>query len=113
MEKEKLIKEHSFTLESLLEKEKFVYSEEFYNLDENEKKKVIDNKMANEAYLKSLSNTLWSDDVNTNSFDPFGLLLFAMMFGYSGTMPKFPTLPQSPTYSIPTDNNNVEENKEK
>lgn len=113
MEREKLIKEHSFTLESLLEKEKFVYSEEFYNLDENEKKKVIDNKMANEAYVKSMSNTLWSDDVQTNSFDQFGLLLLAMMFGYGGTMPKFPTLPQSPTYSIPTDNNNVEENKEK
>lgn len=112
MEKTKLLQEHKAVLESLVEKIKFIHSEEFNLLDEKEKQKVIANKMANEGYLNSLSNTLWADEVQTATFDPFGLLLLTTMFG-GGTMPKFPSLPQSPTYSIPTDEKKEEENKGK
>ena len=34
MEREKLLEEYKVTLESLVEKTQFVYSEEFYKLDE-------------------------------------------------------------------------------
>lgn len=113
MEKTKLLQEHKAVLESLVEKIKFIHSEEFNLLDEKEKQKVIANKMANEGYLNSVSNTLWADEVQTSSCDQFGLLLLATMFGYGVTMPKFPTLPQTPTYSIPTTETKGEENKNK
>lgn len=113
MEKTKLLQEHKAVMESLVEKIKYIHSEEFGKLDEKEKQKVIANKMANEGYLNSISNTLWAEEVQTGSLDLTGLLLLSMLFGYGGTTPKFPTLPQSPTYSIPTDEKKEEENNGK
>ena len=40
MKKEKLLGEYKVTLESLVEKTKFCYSEEFYKLDEFDKKSI-------------------------------------------------------------------------
>ena len=39
MEREKLLEEYKVTLESLVSKTEFIYSEEFYKLDEFDKKK--------------------------------------------------------------------------
>lgn len=59
MEREKLLEEYKVTLNSLVEKTRFVYSEEFYNLDEFEKQKYQKDKMATEGHLSSLCNLLW------------------------------------------------------
>lgn len=100
MEREKLIKEHSFTLESLLEKEKFVYSEEFYNLDEQERQKYIKDKMATESHLNSLSSLLWQKNIQFGGMQDFlPLLLLTSMFGNNNFS----------TYSLPK--LNIDENK--
>lgn len=111
MEKTKLLQEHKVMLDSLVEKIRFINSYEFHKLDEKEKQKVVANKMANEGYLNSLSNTLWVDDAQSGTLDPLGLLLLTTMFGGGGTMPKFPSIPQSPTYSIPTPETKESEDK--
>lgn len=59
MERERLLEEYKVTLDSLVEKTRFVYSEEFYNLDEFEKQKYQKDKMATEGHLSSLCNLLW------------------------------------------------------
>lgn len=67
MEKEKLIKEYEATLESLVEKTKFCYSEEFYKLDEFDKQKYQKDKMATEGHLSTLCNILWGAKIQLNS----------------------------------------------
>lgn len=102
MEREKLLQEHKATLESLVEKINFVYSEEFYKLDETEKQKFIKAKMATEAHVGSLSNILWSDDPKALSsqssglMDLFGLAIIGSMFN-------------NPSYSIPPQTAPLEE----
>ena len=87
MEKEKLIKEYEATLESLVEKTKFCYSEEFYKLDEFDKKKYQNDKMTTEAHLGTLCNLLWGEKFqfgNNGLFDLFGLGIIGSMFNGGG-----------------------------
>jgi len=87
MEKEKLLKEYEATLESLIEKTKFVYSNEFYALDEFEKQKYQKDKMATEAHLGTLCNLLWGEKYqfgNNGLFDLFGLGIIGSMFNGGG-----------------------------
>lgn len=90
MEREKLLEEYAVTLASLVEKTKFVYSEEFYALDEFEKQKYNKDKMATEAHLGTLCNVLWSKIPQISSVtDMFGLAILSSMFGssFGSTMP--------------------------
>lgn len=86
MEREKFLNEHKATLESLIEKVRFVYSQEYYNLDEFEKQKYNKDKMATEAHLGTLSNILWGKTPQINGMsDMFLLGLMGAMFnGCSG-----------------------------
>ena len=84
MEREKLLEEYKVTLESLVSKTKFIYSEEFYKLDEFEKQKYTKDKMATEGHLSTLCNLLWGEKFqigNNGLFDLFGLGIIGSMFG--------------------------------
>lgn len=102
MKKEKLIKEYEATLESLIEKTKFVYSDEFYKLDEFDKKKYQNDKMTTEAHLGTLCNLLWSEKFqfgNNGLFDLFGLGIIGSMFnggGFGSPLPSADFLKQKP-----------------
>ena len=63
MEREKLLEEYKVTLESLVSKTEFIYSEEFYKLDEFEKQKYNKDKMTTEAHLSTLCELLWGKKV--------------------------------------------------
>lgn len=82
MEKEKLLEEYKVTLESLVEKTKFCYSEEFYKLDEFDKQKYQKDKMATEGHLSTLCNLLWGAKIQLNSglADMFALSIIGSMF---------------------------------
>lgn len=83
MEREKLFDEYKVTLESLVEKTKFIYSNEFYKLDEFDKKKYQNDKMTTEAHLGTLCNLLWGEKSYSNNnglFDLFGLGIIGSMF---------------------------------
>lgn len=82
MKREDLFKEYDATLESLVEKTKFCYSEEFYRLDEFDKQKYMKDKMTTEAHLSTLCELLWGNKIQ---FDGgfgglFGLTLLSTMF---------------------------------
>lgn len=83
MEREKLFDEYKVTLESLVAKTKFIYSDEFYKLDEFDKKKYQNDKMATEVHLGTLCNLLWGEKSyfnNNGLFDLFGLGIIGSMF---------------------------------
>lgn len=80
MEREKLLKEYEATLESLVEKNRFIYSEEFYALDEFEKQKYQKDKMATEGHLSSLCNLLWGKTPQIGGFGD------ALMLGFLSSM---------------------------
>lgn len=83
MEREKLLEEYKVTLDSLVEKTKFCYSEEFYKLDEFDKKKYQNDKMTTEAHIGTLCNLLWGEKSqfgNNGLFDLFGLGIIGSMF---------------------------------
>lgn len=85
MEKEKLMKEYEATLESLVEKTRFVYSEKFYSLDEFEKQKYQKDKMATEGHLNTLSSLLWSKSPSLGGLsDIFVLGILSSIFSGSG-----------------------------
>lgn len=87
MEREKLLEEYKVTLESLVEKTRFIYSEEFYKLDEFDKKKYQNDKMTTEAHLGTLCNLLWGEKFqfgNNGLFDLFGLGIIGSMFNGGG-----------------------------
>ena len=86
MEREKLLEEYKVTLESLVEKTKFVYSEEFYKLDDFEKQKYQKDKMATEAHLSTLCEVLWGKKVQFDSglSSMFALGILGSMFNGSG-----------------------------
>lgn len=86
MEREKLLAEYKVTLESLVEKNRFVYSEEFYNLDEFDKQKYQKDKMATEGHLGTLCNILWGNKVQFDNGlgNLFGLSILSSMFNYGG-----------------------------
>lgn len=86
MERKKLLEEYKVTLESLVEKNKFVYSEKFYELSDLDKQKYQKDKMATEAHLSTLCELLWGNNV---TFDGglgsmFALGLMSSMFNYGG-----------------------------
>lgn len=93
MNREKLLAEHKATLESLVEKNKFVYSDEFYKLDEFDKQKYQKDKMATEAHLSTLCNLLWGDKVQFGGglADMFALGLIGSMFGGGWGSPTTPS----------------------
>lgn len=86
MKKEKLLEEYKVTLESLVEKNKFIYSEEFFALDEFEKQKYQKDKMATEAHLSTLCEVLWCDGAKFDSglVNLFALSIISSMFGTGG-----------------------------
>ncbi len=96
MEREKLLEEYKVTLESLVEKTKFCYSEEFYKLDDFEKQKYQKDKMATEGHLSTLCNLLWGAKIQLNSglADMFAFSMLGSMFngGGFGSMPPMPKL---------------------
>ena len=96
MEREKLLEEYKVTLESLVSKTEFIYSEEFYKLDEFEKKKYQNDKMTTEAHLGTLCNLLWGAKIQLNSglADMFALSIIGSMFngGWFGSLPPMPKL---------------------
>ena len=96
MDREKLLEEYKVTLESLVEKTKFVYSEEFYKLDDFDKQKYQKDKMATETHLSTLSNLLWGGkfQVNGGLSDMFALGIIGSLFGGGcfNTMPPMPKL---------------------
>ena len=83
MEREKLLEEYNVTLESLVEKTKFVYSEKFYELDEFDKQKYQKDKIATETHLSTLCNLLWGAKVQFSGgiADMFTLGIIGSMFG--------------------------------
>ena len=92
MEREKLLEEYKVTLESLVEKTKFVYSEEFYKLDEFEKQKYNKDKMTTEAHLSTLCELLWGKKMQFDNGigNMFALGLLSSMFsggGFGSTSP--------------------------
>lgn len=86
MEREKLLEEYKVTLDSLVEKTKFVYSEEFYELDEFDKQKYQKDKMATEGHLSTLCNLIWGAKIQLNSglADMFALSIIGSMFNGGG-----------------------------
>lgn len=110
MEREKLLKEYEVTLDSLVEKSKFVYSEEFYKLDEFEKQKYQKDKMATEAHLSTLCEILWGEKVKFGSdglSSMFALGILSSMFGYGGgfgSMPPMPKLEEKDFEELKTEN---------
>lgn len=96
MERDKLIKEYKVMLESLVEKTKFCYSEEFYKLDEFEKQKYQRDKMTTEGHLGTLCSLLWGDKVQFSGglSDIFALSIISSIFNGGG----FPSLPPLPKF---------------
>ena len=86
MEREKLLEEYKVTLESLVSKTEFVYSEEFYKLDEFDKQKYQKDKMATEGHLSTLCNILWGAKIQLNSglADMFAFSMLGSMFNGGG-----------------------------
>ena len=87
MERGNLINEYNVTLESLVEKTRFVYSEEFYKLDEFDKQKYTKDKMATEAHLGTLCNLLWGEKIQPlggGLSDLFALGIIGSMFNGGG-----------------------------
>lgn len=104
MEMEKLLEEYKVTLERLVEKTKFVYSEDFYKLDEFDKQKYQKDKMATEGHLSTLCNLLWGAKIQLNSglADMFALSMLGSIFngGVFGTMPPMPKLEEKNPESV-------------
>ena len=93
MEREKLLEEYNVTLESLVEKVKFCYSEEFYKLDDFDKQKYQKDKMATEAHLSTLCEILWGKKFQfDNSLSSFwGMALLSSMFSGSSLGSSLPS----------------------
>lgn len=83
MEREKLLSEFNTTLESLIDKTRFVYSEEFCKLDDLKKQDYTKDKMATEGHLCTLRNLLWGDDVRSGGgvSELISLGIISSMFG--------------------------------
>lgn len=94
MDKEKLMAEYSATLESLIEKTKFVYSEEYYSLDEFDKQKYQKNKMAAEAHLSTLCELIWGKKMlfDNGLSNMFALGLLSSVFSGAGWGSSIPNM---------------------
>ena len=109
MEREKLLEEYKVTLESIVEKTKFVYSEDFYKLDEFEKQKYNKDKMTTEAHLSTLCELLWGKRMQFDNGlgNMFALGILSSMFGGGWGSPSTST-----DYLKKTLSENEKENKE-
>ena len=109
MERETLLEEYKVTLESIVEKTKFVYSEEFYKLDEFEKQKYNKDKMTTEAHLSTLCELLWGKIMQFDNGlgNMFALGILSSMFGGGWGSPSTST-----DYLKKTLGENEKENKE-
>lgn len=110
MEREKLLEEYKVTLDSLVEKTKFVYSEEFYKLDEFEKQKYTKDKMATEGHLSTLCTLLWGKTPQINSItDLFAMSIIGSMLGGGGfgSMPPMPKLDEKTFEEVKDENKAV------
>lgn len=101
MKREDLLKEYETTLESLVNKNKYIYSEDFYKLDELERQKYNKDKMTTEAHLSSLCDLLWGDKAQFDGSlgNLFALSLISSMFNFGGgfgssSFPKIEELPK-------------------
>lgn len=113
MEREKLLKEYEATIESLIEKTKFVYSEEFYALGEFEKQKYVKDKMATEGHLGTLCNLLWGKTPQLSSLsDFFTLGVISSIFGNNGWGCPTPTANGKDFLKTELDKKDAEETKE-
>lgn len=85
MEREKLLEEYKITLDSLVEKTKFVYSVDFFKLDEIDKQKYTRDKMTTEAHLNTLCELLWGKKIQCDNGlnNLFGLSMLSYMFNYT------------------------------
>lgn len=123
MEREKLLEEYKVTLDSLVSKNKFVYSEEFYRLDEFDKQKYNKDKMTTEAHLSTLCEILWGKKVQFDNGlgNMFALGILSSMFNYGGfgssgtsvdylkkTLEEDERKKQESEYAIPLNENNAE-----
>ena len=86
MEREKLLEDYNVTLESLVSKTEFIYSEEFYKLDEFEKQKYNKDKMTTEAPRSTLCELLWGKKMQFDNGlgNMFALGILSSMFNYGG-----------------------------
>ena len=112
MEREKLLEEYKVTLESLVSKTEFIYSEEFYKLDEFEKQKYNKDKMTTEAHLSTLCELLWGKrtQLDNGLGSMFALGILSSMFNYGGG---FGSSSPSVDYLKETLDKDGNENKEK
>lgn len=97
MEREKLLEEYKVTLDSLIEKNRFIYSEEFYKLEEFEKQKYTKDKMATEAHLSTLCEVLWGEKVKFSCdglSSVVALSILSSMFNYGGGFGSMPPMPK-------------------
>ena len=108
MKREDLLKEYEVTLNSLVEKTRFVYSESFYALDEFEKQKYNKDKMATEAHLSTLCELLWGKKIP--QLGGFG---DALMLGFLGSMFSGSMGFGSPSPSVDYLKKNLEEDAKK
>ena len=83
MEKWKLVHEYKNVKECLVEKTQFIYSEDFYKLDEYEKQKYMKDKMTTEAHLSTLCELLWGKrtQLDNGLGSMFALGILSSMFG--------------------------------
>lgn len=111
MEREKLLEEYKVTLESLVEKTRFCYSEEFYKLDEFDKQKYQKDKMATEGHLSTLCNLLWGEKIQLNSglADMFALSIIGSMFNGGGFGSSTPSIDYLKTKLDDEDNKEKEQ----
>ena len=107
MEREKLLQEYEVVLDSLVEKTKFVYSKDFYNLDEFEKQKYNKDKMTTEAHLGTLCELLWGNKVQFDNGlgNMFALGLLSSMFSGSWGYSTFPKLDEKDFEDMKDENN--------
>ena len=122
MEKWKLVHEYKNVKECLVEKTQFIYSEDFYKLDEYEKQKYMKDKMTTEAHLSTLCELLWGKrtqlDNGLGSMFALGILssMFGGGFGSSSTSMDYlkETLKEDgnenneEVYAIPSNGNKAE-----
>lgn len=108
MEKKDLMNEYKVTLESLVSKTRFIYSEEFYKRDEFEKQKYNKDKMTTEAHLSTLCDLLWGKKVQFDNGlgNMFALGILSSMFngGGFGSMPQMPKFEEKDFEDVKVEN---------
>ena len=84
MKREKLLIEHNSIKLALVDKINFIFSEQFYELSDVERKRYLADKNATEAHLSTLSNLLWAEDRMDCNTDMFSMFLLTMFLNGGG-----------------------------